>query len=437
MKLALDPTPEPAPAVSQPEPPAAEPSKSLWILVALIFAVGVLVRVWPSAGFTHTGFDEALYRDNVIKLDKVGLFNYPAVCQLYIEDQRKPDVITKLPPTRFFYIGAAWLWKRAEFGDSPPIPYGSLGFKEHDPAIVSLHRVAALFSCLGLLVGGLFTWRLLGLHAVPGVLALLAVSPLSIHLGQHAMIDGVFTFWAMLNLWLLWENLQQPNNVRLLTTYALGLAFMVVTKENSFFVYLALCGLTAMAHRAKFGYVSRRLLLISVGGPALGLVALILLAGGVSEFTEIYRLLVSKAQTLTYAIKTGDGPWYRYIVDYLILSPLVLILAIGGIFTQLRQNRAFVYLVAFVGFSYLIMCNIRYGMNLRYASIWDLPLRALAAAQVAAVAVRFGKWQMLATTIGIVGLCAYDLRQYLIFFADGQLYELATGGLLYVVKILK
>jgi len=30
-------------------------------------------------------------------------------------------------------------------------------------------------------------------------------------------------------------------------------------------------------------------------------------------------------------------------------------------------------LVAFVGFSYLIMCNIRYGMNLRYASIWDLP----------------------------------------------------------------
>jgi len=42
-----------------------------------------------------------------------------------------------------------------------------------------------------------------------------------------------------------------------------------------------------------------------------------------------------------------------------------------------------------------------------------------------------------AAAAGIVGLCAYDLRQYLIFFADGQLYELATGGLLYVVKILK
>ena len=158
---------------------------------------------------------------------------------------------------------------------------------------------------------------------------------------------------------------------------------------------------------------------------------------GVSPFIEIYQLLVSKAQNLTYAIKTGDGPWYRYLVDLLILSPIVLCFAIGGVFSQLRNNRAFVFLVAFVGFSYLIMCNIRYGMNLRYASIWEFPIRALAAAQVAAVATRFGSRQMLATTIGIVALCAYDLRQYLIFFSDGGLYELVTGGLLQVIKILK
>jgi hypothetical protein len=437
MKLALEPTPEPAPATPEPAPAKTEPSRSIWIVVALIFVAGILVRLWPSAGFTGTGFDEALYRDNVIKLDKVGIFNYPEICKLYIEDQRNPDVITKLPPTRFFYIGAAAVWKRLEFGDAPPVPAKSLGLTQRDPALISLHRIAALFSCLGFLVGGLFTWRLLGLRALPGVLALLAVSPLSIHLGQHAMIDGVFTFWAMLNLWLLWENLQQPNNVRLLAAYAVSLAFMVVTKENSFFVYLALCGLTVTAKWAKFGFVTRQLLIVSVAGPALGLITLILLAGGVGQFAEIYRLLVSKAQNLTYAIKTGDGPWYRYLVDLMILSPIVLLFAVGGVFTQLRQNRAFVYLVAFVGFSYLIMCNIRYGMNLRYASIWDLPLRALAAAQVGAVATRFGKWQTLAASLGIFGLCAYDLRQYLIFFSDGQLYELATGGLLYVVKILK
>jgi len=166
------------------------------------------------------------------------------------------------------------------------------------------------------------------------------------------------------------------------------------------------------------------------------------LASIAAEFSIVFNdsmmpRLVSKAETLTYAIKTGDGPWYRYLVDLMLLSPLVLVLAIGGIFSQVRGHRAYVYLVAFVGFSYAIMCNIRYGMNLRYASIWDLPLRALAAAQVGAIASRFGARQSLVTGVVIAALCAYDLRQYQIFFVDGKLYELVTAGLLYGVKILK
>ncbi len=437
MKLALAPTPDEAAPVPVPATPAASPPRAIWLLVAFILALGILVRVWPSAGFTGTGFDESLYRDNVIKLDRAGVFHYPAICQLYIEDQRNPETITKLPPTRFFYIYAAWLWKRAEFGSAPPVPAKTPGFTEHDPALVSLHRVAGLFSCLGLIVSGLAAWRMLGLRALPGVLALLAFSPLQIHLGQHALIDGVFTFWAVLSLWLLWENLQKPNDRRLLAAFAVSLALMVLTKENSFFVYLALCGLIATNRWAKFGDVTPKLLTIMLAGPALGVVVLVLLAGGPAQFAEIYRLLVTKAQNLTYAIKTGDGPWYRYLVDLLILSPLVFVLAIGGIFSQVRGSRPFVYLVAFVGFSYLIMCNVRYGMNLRYASIWDLPIRALAAAQVGVITARFGQRQALIASIAIVALCAYDLRQYFVFFVDGKLYELVTAGLLYTVKILK
>ena len=436
MKLAFD------PAAIVPLAPsiaarAAAPSRALWLLAAAIFAVGIFLRVWPSAGFTGMGFDEARYRENVLKLDHAGVWQYPAICQVYVEDQRNPEAITKLPPTRFVYIFAGWLWKRAEFGDARPLAPGTPGFTARDPALVSLHRVAALFACLGLLVSGVAAWRMLGLRALPGVLALLAFSPMAMHLGQHAMIDGVFAFWAILNLWLLWENLQRPNDTRLLAAYAAGLALMVMTKENAFFVYLALCGLAGVNRWAKFGTVTRKLVAISIGGPLAGVLALVFLAGGLSEFAEIYRLLVSKAQGLTYAIKTGDGPWHRYCVDLLLLSPLVFLLAVGGLFTQLPRQRPLVFLAAFVGFSYLVMCNVRYGMNLRYASIWDLPIRALAAVQIAALAAHFGRWQALAATLGIVALCAYDLRQYQLFFADAGLYELVTGGLLQVLRILK
>jgi len=437
MKLAppLEPeTPLPAPT---PAPAPAPLARTFWLLAAVILAAGLFLRIWPWAGFTGTGFDEALYRDNVIRLDKVGVIGYPMICQLYIEDQRKPDVITKLPPTRFFYIYASYLWKRLEFGDAPPLTPRTEHFAQRDPGLVSLHRVACLFSCLALIISGVAAWRILGLRAMPPVLALLAFSPLQVHLAQHALIDGVFTFWAILNVWLLWENLQRPNDRRLLAAFAIGLAGMVITKENSFFVYLALCGLVGVNRWAKFGHVTPRLLFMGVLGPFLGLATLVVLAGGPQQFIEIYHLLVTKAETLTYAIKTGDGPWYRYLVDLMLLSPLVLVLAIGGVFSQVRGHRAYVYLVAFVGFSYAIMCNIRYGMNLRYASIWDLPMRALAAAQVGAIAARFGARQSLVTGVVIAALCAYDLRQYQLFFVDSSLYELVTGGLLQVVKILK
>jgi hypothetical protein len=437
MKLAATPeseSPPPAPAAIDPAPA----NRAYWALAAMVLAAGLFLRIWPWAGFMGTGFDEALYRDNVIRLDKVGILGYPAICQLFLEDQRKPEVITKLPPTRFFYIYAAWMWKCAEFGDAPPLnPRTTEHFAQRDPALVSLHRVACLFTCLALVVSGLAAWRMLGLRAMPAVLALVAFSPLQIHLAQHALIDGVFTFWALLSVWLLWENLQRPNDFRLLAALAASLACMVLTKENSAFVYVALVGLIAVNRWAKFGIVTPKLLIVGVVGPLAGLLILISLAGGVQQFSEIYHLLVAKAETLTYAIKTGDGPWYRYLVDLLLISPIVLVLAIGGVFSQVRGKRMYVYLVAFVGFSYALMCNIRYGMNLRYASIWDFSLRALAAAQVGAIATRFGHWKTVATGGIIAGLCIYDLRQYSLYFVDGSLYELVTGGLLQVVKILK
>jgi hypothetical protein len=429
--LAEEDRPAPTPARASPPP------KALWFVALLIFLAAVAVRVYPSAGFTGVGFDEALYRDYVIKLDTVGLIGFPEICQLYLEDQRKPETITKLPPTRFLYIFTGWVWKRAAFGDAPPRQPRTPGFAENDPALVSLHRVSCLFSILGVAVAGLAAYRLLGASSMLGVLALTGFAPVSIHMGQHALIDGFFAFWATTCLWLLWENLRHPNDPRWLTALGTSLALMVLTKENSFFVYVALCGLVAANRWTKFGTVTPRLIVVGLAGPAVGALLLVALAGGTSHFIEIYRLLVTKAETLTYAIKTGDGPWHRYLVDMLVVSPLVLILAIGGLFTQLRKDRAYLYLALFVGFTYAFMCNVKYAMNLRYSTVWDLPLCALAAAQIGDLARVFGRRQKLATSVIVAALCAYGLRQYLIFFSDFRLYELVSEGLLRAVKILK
>ena len=115
----------------------------------------------------------------------------------------------------------------------------------------------------------------------------------------------------------------------------------------------------------------------------------------------------------------------------------MLCLAIGGLFTSVKTSRPLLYLSAFVGFTYLIMCNVKFGMNLRYATIWELPLYALAVTQVSEISRWFGKRGPFFAVLILVALCAYSLRQYVILFVDYNLYELVTEGLLRAVKILK
>ena len=221
-----------------------------------------------------------------------------------------------LPPTRFLYIYSAHLWQVAT----------GAGVRE------SLVRVSAVFSILALIAAAGFAHRLGGAGMSLIVAALMSVTMNQIHQAQHAMIDGFFTFLCLLALWSLWENLQRPGRWLWLSAYGASLSAMVMTKENSFFVVAAICGLLAANRWLRFGSVSKPLLLVTVAGPLAGFVFLVFLAGGLDVFVAIYRLLILKSKAVPWAILNGDGPWYRYVIDLVIVSPLVVLLAAGRAF---------------------------------------------------------------------------------------------------------
>lgn len=374
----------------------------------------------PAPGFTKVGFDEGLYRGYVNDLIRFGVTAYPDFAEHYVEVQTTlPTAI--LPPTRFLYIFASYLWHCVVGSD----------------ALTSLHDISSVFGILLLGLATLFAWRLGGAVVALCVAALMACAPTQIHMTQHALIDGFFAFWATLSLWLLWENLRQPGRVGWLFAFGAALALLVVTKENAMFVYIGLLGLLAANYWLKFGTVTRELLATMVIGPLVGVVLLVTLCGSLQTTFHIYMLLVSKASVLPYAIATGDGPWYRYLVDLMIMSPVILVLAIGAVFQLKLTNRAALYLLTFVVVSYLLMANVRYGMNLRYANIWDMPLRYLATLSLTSTSTAFGRRSNLVLGLMIGVVCAVELRQYVIFFVDHDLYELVTAGLLHAVNILK
>jgi len=408
------------------------------VCLALVLAVGLFFRLPHSVfcgdgislhalQFLHLqpkmeglGFDEGMYRSYVTKVIREGLGSYPEIVDDYIDSQTKLTG-SVLPPVRFFYIFAGYLWHLA-FGTE---------------ALSALRDVASLFSILTLILSGIFAWRLKGRACALGVLALMSCAPTQIHMSQHALVDGFFTFWTLLCLWTLWENLRAPRDWRWLVAYVVALALLVLTKENSFFVWVALVAIVVLNRWLRFGTVTRELLLATIVGPLLGVVVLVFLAGGFATLIQTYQLSVSKNYQLQYAILTGDGPWSRYLVDLFLVSPIIVILALGAVFRLDRTKTPELFMSIFIAASYLVMCNIKYGMNLRYANMWDMPLRFLALSALVSLTAPFRRYHSIVLGVAVALICAIELRQYIVLAVQFPLYELVSEGLLRAVHILK
>ena len=409
------------------------------ITLAVILLIGIFLRLppalfqkpdgplrsqvilHPQPASQQLGFDEGLYRDYADKLTRFGLLSYPEIIERYREKQQTLTG-SILPPVRFLYIFFAYLWHEL-FGSE---------------TLNCLKNVSALFSMFTLLLAAIFAARLGGSGYAIGVGALMAVAPTQLHMSQHALVDGFFTFWAMLVLWSLWENLHASRDWRWLLLYTVALTATVLTKENAFFVWVAVVAILLANHWLKFGTVTRELLLATVIGPALGVVLLGMLAGGAAPLIATYQLSVSKNYELKYAILTGDGPWYRYLVDLMLVSPIILLLAIGSVFNLTRAKKAEWFFFIFIAASCLVMGNIKYGMNLRYANMWDLPLRVLAFSQLL-VLVGFvaQRWRSIALFAAVGLTCTLEMRNYIVIAVEYPLYELVSPELMRGLKILK
>jgi 4-amino-4-deoxy-L-arabinose transferase-like glycosyltransferase len=407
------------------------------VALAIVLALGIFLRLpphpfapggplqsiaalHPNPAFAQIGFDEGLYRQYVNALINHGITSYPDIVEGYIDVQKKlPGSI--LPPVRFLYIFAAYLWH---------LLFGS-------EALDALYQVAAFFSMLTLVLATLFAWRLRGSTWALGTAALMAFAPTQIHMSQHALVDGFFTFWALLCLWLLWENLRAPRDWRSLVPYLFSLSLLVLTKENSFFVWTAMVVLIVVNRWLQFGTVTRELLIATIVGPLLGVVVLIFLAGGVDTLFHTYQLSVGKNFELRYAVLTGDGPWHRYLVDLLLVSPVILLLALGAVFRLDRTQKPELFLSIFIAASYLLMCNVKYGMNLRYANMWDMPLRFLAFSSLFALTAPVRRYRNVVLGLVVALICVIELRQYIILAVHFPLYELVSEGLLRALHILK
>ena len=76
-------------------------------------------------------------------------------------------------------------------------------------------------------------------------------------------------------------------------------------------------------------------------------------------------------------------------------------------------------------------------MNLRYANMWDMPLRFLAFSQILTLASLAKRHQKIIAVCAVALIALVELRQYWILAVQYPLYELITHDLLQALHILK
>jgi hypothetical protein len=390
-------------------------------LMFVILSAGIFLRTWPSTGFHHTGFDEGVYSTYVAIAQKDGISNYGNVVRAYVQSQAKhPEAF--VPATRIGFL----------------LPASVLASVGHLDPLTSLHWVSLCSSILLLFVSATIGYRLGGAAHMLLFTALIAVAPLQIHLAQRSLIDGYFAFWAILCAWFLWESLQRPEQKAWLFAYGASLFVLVLTKENAAFVFLALVGTGIVFALCRLGRASAALILMTALAPALAVVVLAGLVGGIQEWIAFYSLFVQKSRLLPYPIRFQDGAWYRYLVDFTLLSPCIVALAIGRIFQLEKQLTSEIFWSLFLGFSFVVMSSVTYGMSLRFAAYWDFPLRWLAASQALQLARKFPRiGPAILGTVVILILGAVDLFQYWRYFVHAGIYDPVSFQLLHASKLIK
>jgi hypothetical protein len=391
------------------------------LAVAVLLGLGIFLRLYPSAGYRNLGTDEHGYMVFVKQIQAAGVWNYDSVVRVYVERQSKLSEAV-VPATRLGFL----------------IPAAVCADLFHLRAFTAIHMVAASAGILLLLLSSAFAYRLGGSWCMIGVTALTATAPLEIYLCQRAMIDGYFAFWAIAVLWLTWENLRRPWHVGWLISYMLCLTILVLTKETAAFVVFAILGTLLLNRFLRFGTVTPQLVAATIAGPSLAILILVVLIGGVGDWIHFYQMFVMKSRMNFYSVAAQDGPWYRYAIDFALVTPAIVALAIAEMFQLRKSHRAGWFMAAFALLALTGLSLVRYGISLRYAAFCDIPLIWLACSQVRVLSRRISiaRPAIMATSMLLV-LSAIGLNQYVRIFVRGALYDPITSQLVMKLDMYK
>lgn len=383
---------------------------------AAVVLLAVALR-WLVFNVTDFRGDELIYVRYAGRISSQGLAEFGVLAEEYATN---PSLWASPPPSRVLYLLMTAMGCAVAGACSGTTVAG-----------VSFVAGIALVAFTVVLAGRMFGARVALLAGL-----LVAVSPLQLQLSRRALQDGLFSLTVLLALWAFWERGRSP---RMAWEALLGGALLaaLLTKETSIIYLIALFGALVFPGWLDSGSVPFTRSIVAAILLPLPLAALILFAliPNPQVLPGVFAGLLVGTD-YPYAVVYSGGRWFRYIVDFLLLSPVTALLAIGYYFRP-DEEPSDRFLGRFTLVLFLVL-SLLPVMNVRYISFLDVPMRILAVLTLASLvthpAVAWMGQRVL--TVAVLVLAAYDLFLFDAIFIDNQVYDPVTANLARAARLI-
>lgn len=385
-------------------------SPGLAYLVIAVLAIAYRLATFPGAALK--GFDENIYGLFAKTLGEEGL---PGI-RLLVERASTDEVLSKGPlPLRIGYVAAAMLTCKLLGG----YELRNLAWLSFASGIAA---VLLGFALLRAFLGP--RWSILG-----GLL--LITSPLATALSRVALQDAFFAMLATGSVLAFHASWLRPSAWRLGLLGA-SLAAALLTKETAAVLYLVFLAMAIALRREA--PAPQKLWMPLVAAPLAALLGVLSIAGSLGALASTYAAYYARQSLIDYAIIHQRGPWFRYLIDLLLLAPIAYLLAVAGLAASppdhdARRGRLFCALFALPALAALSSLPI---LNVRFILPLDAPLRGLAALAVAALTQRLESPRRRAAALAACALVvlAADAHQFQRIFVSAKVYDPVTQALI-------
>jgi hypothetical protein len=386
------------------------------LLPWLLLLVAVALRLEIFNDVKLNGFDEHAYLRFAEIFHRDGL---PGIRDLTAQYATNKELAASPLPLRIGFVAlAAWMCELAG------------KFSVENIAWISLLAGAGL-----VVVSYLFVQRIAGVAEGLLVAALLLSSPLAMTLSRRALQDGLVGFVTVCILYFFHQCWRRKRITDPLMLAGLVAAALLL-KEATLFIYPSLLLAAIYYLRTKpvgdWKWIAGALAL----GPLIYLGVTSAVAGGFSTWLHVYREYTAMQSKLPYTMDFGRGAWFRYFVDFLLLSPVPFLLAIFGMAAPVktdgqRELKALALIYFLSGVLVFGLLPVRAVRVVLYLDLFLRVLAMLAACWLGReLAARFKLQPALAVAAVFAVLIGTDLWQFHQLFNVANVYDPTTFELI-------